>query len=525
MRPFDENGMFCPVGEGDGLRRLAIRGAGVTVFSGGVGLGVQVFATVVLARLLTPGDFGLVTMVTTFSLLLVNFGWNGFTEAVLQREVIDNFLVSNLFWINVGAGLFLTIGFAAAGSLLARFYGDPRVARVAIAVSITIFFTTLSVHHLALLKRAMDFPVVSANDILARAVSVAVSILLAWAGWGYWALVAGVVAQSLSTCIGAWSLCRWVPSLPRPAVGTADMVRFALSTYGRFIANYSTWNLDNLLVGWRFGAVPLGFYKKAYDLFALSASQLVAPLTAVAVSALSRLDRDSTLYKRYLLGALGITAFVGMGVGADLTLVGKDLIRLLLGPRWETSGRIFMFFGPGIGVMLLYYTHGWIHLSIGKADRWLRWGLVEFTVTALLLLLCLRWGPVGIAAAWTMSFWILTIPGLWYAGRPIHLGIAPVIAAVWKYVLASLVAGCASAAIIREVPLLVAASGWVLIATRIVVVSLLCGALYIGAVIVLHQGCAPLYQVTGLLRDMVHVRFSRSAQVVAVAGSETNAAD
>jgi len=303
------------------------------------------------------------------------------------------------------------------------------------------------------------------------------------------------------------------------------MVRFALSTYGRFIANYSTWNLDNLLVGWRFGAVPLGFYKKAYDLFALSASQLVAPLTSVAVSALSRLDRDSTQYKRYLLGALGITAFVGMGVGADLTLVGKDLIRLLLGPRWGESGRIFMFFGPGIGVMLLYYTHGWIHLSIGKADRWLRWGLVEFTVTALLLLLCLRWGPVGIAAAWTMSFWILTIPGLWYAGRPIHLGIAPVITAVWRYVLASLLAGCASAAIIRGLPFFVAAGDSVLIATRIAVISILFGTLYLGAVIVLHQGCAPLYQVAGLLRDMVHVRLSRSAQAVAVAGSGTNAAD
>jgi PST family polysaccharide transporter len=502
MKPFDESGAFHPATVGDSLRRVAVRSAGVTVLSGGLALAVQVIATVVLARLLSPGDFGLVTMVTTFSLLLINFGLNGFTEAVIQREEINRFLISNLFYINVGGGLLLTIGFASAGSLLARFFGDPRLARVTVAMSLTIFITTLSVQHLALLKRAMRFPLVSANDIFARAISVSVSILLGWAGWGYWALVGGAVAQSLSICVGAWSFCRWIPSFPRRVTGTASMVRFAMNTYGRFIANYSTWNLDNLLIGWRFGSVPLGFYKKAYDLFALSVSQLTAPLTSVAVSALSRLNRDSMQYKRYLLSSLGVIAFVGMGLGADLTLVGKDVIRLLLGPKWEESGRIFTFFGPGIGVMLLYYAHGWIHLSIGRADRWLRWGLVELTVTALFFIVGLPWGPVGVAVAWTSSFWVLTIPAFWYAGRPIQLEMSSVIAAVWRFIAASLLAGGASAVIIVGLPL-APPSGSVAALGRIATGSLLFGTLYLGAVILLHRGCAPISQVVALLRVMV----------------------
>jgi len=473
-------------------------------------------AIVILARLLTPADFGVVTMVTTFSLLLTNFGLNGFTEAVLQREEIDHGLASNLFWINVGAGLLLTIGFVPAGSLLARFYGDPRVARAAVGISVTIFITSTSVLHLALLKRAMRFSVVSANDILARAVSVAVSILLGWAGWGYWALVAGAVAQPLTTSIGAWSLCRWVPGLPRRAPGTASMVRFAMNTYGNFSVNYFARNMDNLLVGWRFHAQSLGFYKKAYDLFALSASQLVSPLTVVAVPALSRLKRDPIRYSRYFLSSLAVVAFVGMGVGADLTLVGRDVIRLLLGPGWEPAGRIFTFFGPGIGVMLVYGTHGWIHLSIGRADRWFRWGVIEFIITGLLFLLGLRWGPAGVAVAWTASFWILTLPAFWYATRPIRLGIMPVIAAVWKYPLASLLAGCGSAAIIRGFPSFVAVSTAVGAAARIGMISVLFGTLYLGAVVLLHRGCAPLYQVAGLLREMVPWRtLSRPCPAVA----------
>jgi O-antigen/teichoic acid export membrane protein len=131
LRPFDTAGVFHPADESGGLRRRAVRGAGVTVFTSGLGLVLQIVSTVVLSRLLTPKDFGVVTMVTTFSLLLVNFGLNGFTEAIVQWEEVDRVLASNLFWISIGAGLLLTVSFAAAGALMARFYRDPLVTRSA----------------------------------------------------------------------------------------------------------------------------------------------------------------------------------------------------------------------------------------------------------------------------------------------------------------------------------------------------------------------------------------------------------
>ena len=125
---------------------------------------------------------------------------------------------------------------------------------------------------------------------------------------------------------------------------------------------------------------------------------------------------------------MSVLALLGMGIGADFTLVGRDLIRVLLGPGWAESGRIFAFFGPGIGVMLLYNTHGWIHLSIGRPDRWFRWGVIEFLCTAGLFVIALPWGPRGIALAWTVSFFVLMLPAFWYAGKPIGLGVAPVLA-------------------------------------------------------------------------------------------------
>lgn len=473
------------------------------MLSGGIGLTLQIIATIGLARLLSPGDFGVVAMVTTFCLLLSNFGLNGFTESVMQREEINHDLASNLFWINLGGGLLLTIGFGAAGTALARFFHDPRVANVALYMSLTIFFSSLSVLHLALLKRAMLFSALSRNDVAARSFSVALSVVLGWAGYGYWALVAGCIVLPMSTCIGAWKLCSWHPGRPRRVEGTASMVRFALSVYGRFAVNYAARNMDNLLVGWSFSAAALGFYKKAYDLFSLPATQLVGNLSVVATSALSRLNNDRAEYERYFLRVLSVLAFAGMGISGALTLAGKDFIRLLLGPRWDVAGQIFTFFAPGIGIMLIYHTNGWIHLSIGRADRWLRWGIIEIAVTGLLFVLALRWGPSGVAVAWCASFWILILPAFLYAGKPIDFPTFTLVSIVWKYTLASLVAGCGTAVFLTRVPALASLPGSLGSLLRIVAFTGLFGILYAGMVVVFHRGLEPIRQALNLLREMI----------------------
>jgi PST family polysaccharide transporter len=510
MTPFDAKGAFRPLAEGGELRRLAVRGAATTISAAGLSLTAQVVSTVMLARLLTPADFGVVTMVTTFSLLLSSFGLNGFTEAVIQFEEMDQYTASNLFWLNSGAGLVIAIAFVAAGLPLASFYRNPLVANVTTGLSVGIFVAALSVVHLALLKRAMLFAGTSTNDVVGRAVNTAVAILLAVRGWGYWALVAGIVAQQLSVTIGAWWLCRWIPSFPRRTGKTGATVRFAAKVYVQSSFRYATRNLDNLLIGWKFNAVALGFYKKAFDLFALSANQLTAPLDNVALAALSRLNQDPARFRRYFGNALGIIAFVGMAVSAALTLVGKDVVRLLLGPQWAESGRIFQLFGPGIGVMLLASTVGWIHLSIGKPGRWLRWTAVELAVTASLFLLALPWGPKGVAAAWSVSYCILLIPAFWYAGRPIGLGVSFLMAAVWRYGAASLLATLITVAIFRGTPTWASPLGPKAALEAIFIISTAFSAFYLGAVVLLHWSFAPFRALATLLRELTPKRIMTS---------------
>jgi O-antigen/teichoic acid export membrane protein len=500
LKPFDEKGTFRPTKGTADLRRQAIQGAGVMVTFQVAVTAIQMIATVLLARLLAPTDFGIVAMVTTFSLLFQNFGFNGFTEATVQREDMNEALASNIFWIILGSGLLLTTAFAASGSLLGKFYHEPRLAQVATTVSATIILSGISVTHLALLRRAMCFVKLAANDLVARSLSVIVSIALGFAGWNYHALVAGMIAQSLSQSIGAFILCRWLPRRPSRADGTGTLVRFAINVYGNFGLGYVKTNIDNLLVGWSFGSNVLGLYKKAFDLFFLAGAQLFGPMAAVALPTLSRLRNEQERYRQYVLRCFSIFAFVGMGVGACLTIVGKDLILVLLGPKWEEAGKIFVLFGPGIGAMFLYAPWGWIQLSIGRSDRYFRWGVVEVTVTALLFLLGLHWGPIGVAGAWSISYWILALPATWYAGRPIGFGIESVIQVVWRYVVASVLAGVASRFIAGQIHLGV--SGTLGSLTRVLTNSLIFGCLYLAAIILMHRGLEPLHQITRILRDL-----------------------
>ena len=511
MKPFQPDGSFHPIAASKGLRRAAVRGAGVTIAGSAGSFAVGIGSVVILARLLTPADFGVVTMVTTFSLLLRSFGLNGFTELIMQREEITDSLASNLFWINLGIGSILTVAFASSGPLLALFYHNTAVVQVARGMSLTIVIGCLGYIHTGLLQRAMHFRTMAIIGFAGQVLYVIVCIVLAMAGWHYWALVWGSVTQTAVVAAGPLLVCRWMPSRPGRASGAGSGLKFAMNVYSHFAFSYLTRNTDNLLIGWRFGARSLGFYKKAYDLFVLPENQLLSPLSAVVVSTLSRVNRDREQFRRYFLRTISVLALVGMGIGADFALVGVDLFRFLLGPGWEEAGRIFALFGPGIGVMLLYNTHGWIHLSIGRPERWFRWGLMEFACTVSLFLLTLRWGPSGIAFAWTASYFLLMFPGFWYAGKPIGLGIGPVFAVIWKFFAASVAAGLGANVLIRVIPYFATPLGTLGALVRMISVSVLFFGLYLGAVIVLHQGLKPLSDTVALVHDLLPERWARPA--------------
>ena len=485
-----------------GLKRRAIKGAGITVFARTTVYAVNMLGVIVLARILTPDDVGLVALVTTLCMFLMDFGILGLTESTIQREEINHAQVSTLFWINVGLSVILTILLMLISPLIARFYGEPQLRSITIAIACVFILTGLSIQHLALIKRNMQFHRYALIDIASAVMSTISAVLMAWYGWGYWALVGRRLTMALMIAIGAWIFCRWRPGLPRLNSGVRPMLAFGINNFASNFVNYFSKNLDKILIGWRYGTQSLGYYSRAYHLFVLPLNQLTFPLGGVALATLSRLHNEPERYRRYFLKAISMLAFIGMPLGAIMTLTGSDLILLLLGPQWTKAGQIFMIFGPAIGIMIIYGTQGWLHLSQGRADRRLRWSIISFIVTVAFFVVGLPFGTTGVAVAYTASFYILVGPCLWYAGRPIDLKLSSIVSIVWRYYVAALLGVLLCWLILYSLDSTASIFAGLSTFVKILVSSLLCTAFYLIAVIGLHRSLEPISQFIVFIDEM-----------------------
>lgn len=475
-----------------GLKGKAMRGAGVAIFASGLSFFVHIFSTVILARLLTPNDFGLIAMVTAFSLLIQNFGVNGFSEAIIQKADINHKLISTLFWFNALCSGILTLMFMLMAPVIAWFYDTPQLNSITICIALSIIAAGMTTIHMAILRRNMQFYLTSVISMIAMLIGISIAIILAWMGWGYWALVVNIIMQPLTTAVCGWIFCRWRPGRPGSIKEIMPILIFAIHTYGNFTLNYFSRNIDKLLIGWRYGAQTLGYYKKAFDLFALPLGQLISPIHNVALAALSRLTSDPDKYSRYYLNTLTTIAFIGMPLSAILTLTGKDIILLVLGPQWTKAGEVFCYFGASIGIMLIQSTQGWLHLSLGRPDRWFRWSIIECFIITCFFIISLPFGIEGVAISYSLSFYLLVVPCLWYAGRPIKLDIMSLIESIWRYFAASLASGFLSFVILYKLNFVASQFTHLYVFIRIVSAATLCLTLYLILITLFYQSFSPI---------------------------------
>ena len=485
------------------LKKKAIQGGGSMLISRTANLAIQFLSTVVLARLLTPEDFGLVTMVTAFSLIFYNVGLNGFSEAIIQKERITQAQVSTLFWIGLSISTALAVLFAVCSPLLARFYKEPRLVPIAMALSIGFVFSALATEHIALIMRNMQFKKLMVNEVVAGILSTGIAIGMALSGYAYWAVVARHLSTPIFSAVFAWLQCSWRPGRPVKDPEIPGMVKFAAKTYANFFVRYVERNSDKVLLGRRWGSQEVGNYDRAYYLFVMPANQLVVPLSGVALATLSRLHKEPPRYKLYYLKALSLLTLIGTLVSVIMTINGRDIILFVLGPQWGKTGVIFSALGPAIGITVIYATIGWLHLSQGNPGRWLRWGTFAAAFTLVCLFLGLPYGALGVAVAYSLSFYVLTWPGIWYAAKPMGIRMREIWKAVWTYLAAAIASGITISWVINNVSVLSGFMGNAYVVVRIMIVTVLCTLLFFAVVIILSGGLKPVLEMVNLLRMMM----------------------
>lgn len=399
------------------LKGRAARGGAVTLASQALKFVLGMAVTVVLARLLTPQDYGLVGMVVVVTGFITLFKDIGLASATIQQAEINHQQISTLFWVNVGLSVATMLVTLAVAPLVAWFYGEPRLTGITMVFAAGFLFGGLTVQHEALLRRQMRFVALSVIDILSLLAAPAVSIVMAWRGYGYWSLVFGQLATAVTNAVGVWVVCGWRPGRPVRYSGVRTMLAFGGNLTGFAVINYFARGLDNILIGRIWGAAQLGLYARAYQLLILPIEQINAPVTAVAMPALSRLTDSPERYRAAYVRMLEKVALLTMPGIALMIATSEWVVRILLGPQWAETAYIYRLLGITALVQPIANTAGWLFISQGRTRDVLRWGVVSGFAVMAAIVAGLPWGAAGVAASYSIVS-VCTYPGLfWFAGR------------------------------------------------------------------------------------------------------------
>lgn len=488
-----------------GLGRQSLRGGAIVITSRAVNAMVQFGSVLFLARLLTPEDYGLVAMVTAlmgFAPVLVDLGTR---DAVVQRVSITEGEVSTLFWLTVGVGCAFALAIFASGPLIAAFYKEPRLTAIVWVSSLTFVAVALTAQHEALVRRAVMFRELAIIGITANAVSAGGAIVMAYCGLGYWALVSRPVAMYSLTAAGIWWYCGWLPGKPVVTSGLRQMVRFGLNLSGFSLTDFVGRNSDRVLIGRRLGARTLGYYQNALFVYENLLEILVFSLHQVAVSSLSKLQDDLEELRRSWAKALSTVAFYAMPAFGILATISADLIVVLLGEKWAPAGALLSVLALRGIPHSAERTLGWLHVVGGRTDRFLRWGLLATCVQLLALVCGLPFGPFGIVWAHVCSMYLLFVPALAYAGRPLGIGVRDVIEVIGAPLAGALAAAgvgfALRASFLTGVPAI----------ERMAILVLVYLATYLVVVVGLFRMAAPLQVGFSLAKDFLPGRLKSIA--------------
>jgi PST family polysaccharide transporter len=408
------------------IKGKSVRGFVVSFGSQGVKIFVRTGGMIVMARLVSPEDFGLQGMVAAITGFMMVFRDCGLSMATVQRKEITHEQTSTLFWINVAIGALITLILVLLSPALSSFYREPRLNAVSMVMALTFLFNGFAIQHQALLQRQMRFVAIAISDNISLLISMAVGVCMAVSGYGYWALVGMAVSAPLTAAICLWIALPWRPGLPRRNAGVRQMLHFGGTITCNTLIVYVGYNIEKVLLGRFWGAEALGLYGRAYQLANLATEQLSSAITNVAFPAYARIQGEADRLKRAFLKSYSLLISLTIPCIVCCALFSEEIVQVLLGRKWNEAAPIFRLLSPVILALSLINPFGPLLQATGRVGRSLKMALVIAPVVIAGILMGLHHGPIGVATGYSSALMILVIPCVAWAKRGYGID-------VWEY--------------------------------------------------------------------------------------------
>lgn len=423
---------------------MSIKGqavAGIKWASAGqVGQQILQFGTsIVLARLLSPSDFGLVAMAMVVVGFLSLFKDLGTASAIIQHKNPSETLLSSIFWTNMMVG---SVGMAAllgTAPLIAVFYKEARVTAILQVLSVIFVASAISIVPKSLLERNLAFRTVTKIETGAMAVGCAIGIASALLGAGVWSIVFRAIAEAVLSAALLWAFARYRVRMSFDWQELKTVGSYSLNLTGFNVVNYFARNADYILIGRFLGPQNLGYYTLAYRIMLYPLQNISYVIGRVMFPVFSQIQQENERFQRGYLRVTSAIAFVSLPMMLGLMGLSEPFVLTVFEEKWRPVILLITILAPVGMLQSILTTVGTIYQAKGRTDRMLQWGVAAGLLTVLAFVVGLPWGIVGVAVAYATANLILAYPGFAIPFRLIDLKVRKLASELLRPLVCSLV--------------------------------------------------------------------------------------
>lgn len=351
------------------VKKDLITGAAFTAIAKYSGLVVQLVITAILARLISPSDFGIVAIATVFIFFFNILSDIGIGPAIIQNKALNNADVNNIFSLTVYLGIISSTIFFIASWGIASIYAVPQLKSICQLLCIPILFYSLNIVPNALLLKEKKFKFIAIRTLISQIVSGAIAVICAFCGWKIYALLVNPILSSIIIFILSYKVKpqTFVVKIKKDSI--LKIFSFSIFQFLFNILNYFSRNLDKLLIGRFLGMTPLGYYDKSYRLMMLPLQNIIFVINPVFQPIFSEFQDNIPKLREYYLKILRLLSWLAFPISILIFFISKELILCFFGEQWKNAIPVFQILSLTICMQILISTTGAIYQSVNATKE------------------------------------------------------------------------------------------------------------------------------------------------------------
>lgn len=402
---------------------------------------INILFGIILTRLLTPTDFGLIVMVTVFTAFLGVFQDLGLGSYLIFKKNSTDEDYNTVFFTHLAIGLLLSLILFFSKELIISFYNEPKLGLIIEFIAVIFFIQSFANIQFTKLKKKIDFKSIFLADLISISVSSLIAIYLAWTSFGYWSLVYKIVLAVIIKTICVWIFSQWRPSFVFSIISLKSALKYSYPIIGNKTTNYFMRKTDNILIGRLLGSEALGIYGRAYSLMMFPVGQISLVLSKVLFSSFSYINEDLEKLKSNWRTVNRIISFLLFPLMIFIIILAEPFTMLILGPQWEEAIEIIQIFAVA-GVVQGITNVGYMFDIIGKTKLNFKINLGVNLLLILSIIIGVQFGILHVAIAYTLTS-LLTMPIIkwWFLGRELNITISSIFNDIKMYIIYSLFIG------------------------------------------------------------------------------------